>query len=76
MPTKFIPTLIPVESSAIKAVAYEDDACDLFVQFHSGNIYKYRNVSISVFNKFMEVESKGYFLNAFIKLEYDYERVI
>jgi hypothetical protein len=50
-------TLIPVNSSAIRAVGF--DGSTLTVEFHTGRTYDHPNVPDSVFVEFMDAESKG-----------------
>lgn len=61
-------TLIPVDSSAIRAVGY--DGSTLTVEFHSGRIYDHPNVPNSVFENFMHSSSKGAYYNQHIRGRY------
>lgn len=61
--------LIPVESSNIKAIGYEDDMVD--IQFHNGGTYRYYNVPAEVYVKLYNSESKGRFFHKEIKGKYD-----
>lgn len=65
--------MILVESSTINKIGYADDG-DLVVEFASGTMYTYHNVPVSVFEEFKKAESKGKFLNAMIKGNYDYQK--
>lgn len=56
---------IPVESSNLKAIGRIENA--LYVEFHSGAIYRYHNVPNDVYDKLMEAESKGKAFNQLIK---------
>jgi hypothetical protein len=61
-------TLIPVDSSAIRAVGY--DGSTLTVEFHSGRIYDHPNVPYSVFESFMRSSSKGNYYNQHVRGRY------
>jgi hypothetical protein len=61
-------TLIPVDSSAIRAVGY--DGSTLTVEFHSGRIYDHPGVPYSVFEDFMQSSSKGAYYNQHIRGKY------
>lgn len=59
-----IPALTPVASSALKGYAYEPATQTLFIQFPSGNIYSYHEVSTDLWDQFQKAESKGKFYGA------------
>ena len=61
-------TLIPVDSSAIRAVGY--DGSTLTVEFHSGRIYDHPNVPYSVFENLLHASSKGAYYNQHIRGRY------
>lgn len=65
--------MIKVNSSNIESIGYEKN--DLFVEFKTGNIYKYSNVEKTLYEDFLKSESKGQFLNSFIKNNYKYSRL-
>ena len=60
--------LIPVDSSAIRAVGY--DGSTLAVEFHSGRIYDHPNVPYSVFENLLHAPSKGAYYNQNIRGRY------
>lgn len=65
-----------VKSSNIAAIGHEDDT--LAVEFKSGAIYHYQNVSEALFRAVLEAASVGRTLNQLIKSkpnDYPYERV-
>ena len=66
---------IPVDSSNIAEVGYEDTTMVLEILFHNGNIYQYFDVPQSVYEEFMSADSKGKFLNANIKNNYRYTKL-
>jgi len=61
-------TLIPVESTAIRAVGY--DGSTLTVKFHTGRTYDHPHVPYSVFEGLMQAESKGAYYNEHIRGRY------
>ena len=64
----YYPTLIPVDSSAIRAVGY--DGSTLTVEFHNGRIYDHPNVPYPVFENLMRSSSKGAYYNQRIRGRY------
>jgi hypothetical protein len=61
-------TLIPVNSSAIRAVGY--DGYTLTVEFHSGRTYDHPGVPYSIYAGLMRASSKGAFHNQHIRGRY------
>lgn len=60
-------TMIPVQSSNIVAVAYDDVLRELTVEFMSGSLYAYLGVTPQQYDGFMAAPSKGSYLSRFIK---------
>ena len=60
--------MIPVNSSAIRAVGY--DAGTLIVQFHSGRTYDHPRVPYAVYAGLMRASSKGAYYNENIRGRY------
>lgn len=58
---------IPVQSSNIAAIGYDDTNAILEVEFLNGSIYQYYGVPRDTYDSLMNAASKGSFLNAFIK---------
>lgn len=69
------PTRIPVSSSSIASAGYLADEQVLEVQFHSGAVYRYFRVPISVYRAFEAAESKGTFFNQTLRDRFEYTRV-
>ena len=63
---------IPVESSNIEGVAYDQEQHTLYVVFRNGSRYYYRSVPETVFSDLMNAPSKGRYLNAAIVGRYSY----
>jgi hypothetical protein len=61
-------TLIPVSSSAIRAVGY--DGYTLSVEFHESGTYDHPGVPESVYRALMNASSKGAYYNRYIRGRY------
>lgn len=69
MITLYIPVnveMTEVESSNIQAVGF-DPKHGAFIEFKTGDYYRYPNVDYAVFQNLLAAESKGKFFNQFIK---------
>lgn len=69
------PEMIDVKSSAIKAIGYDVDYGDLYVEFHGSGLYKYKNVASPTFVEFLYADSKGTYFNDHIKHRFMSEKV-
>ena len=68
--------MIPVESSSIELVGYDEEAQELYVQFHNrGRTYAYADVSPAQFDALLAAPSKGRYLNYEIKPYHEYRRI-
>ena len=65
----------PVASSNIVSVGYDEPSQTLEVEFMSGMIYQYYNVSSALYEELMRAPSKGQFINFNIRNAYPYSRV-
>lgn len=65
----------PVVSSTIVAIGYDEPSQTLEVEFNTGTIYQYYNVSPALFEQLMHASSKGQFLAYQVKNIYPYSRV-
>lgn len=65
----------PVASSNIVAIGYDEPSQTLEVEFMSGAVYQYYNVTQALFDQLMQAGSKGQFLAYQIKNVYPYSRV-
>lgn len=61
-------TLIPVDSTAIRAVGY--DGHTPTVEFHSGRIFDHPGAPYSVYMEFMNASSMGEYYNRHIRGRY------
>lgn len=58
---------IPISSSHINNVQYDDEAGAMIVEFQNGSRYRYDNVDPTVFTAFMDSPSKGNYLHKVIR---------
>lgn len=65
-------TFVPVESSSIAGVCYDNNTQTLYVAFKNGSRYFYRPVPEPVYTALLNAPSKGRYLNAQIMGRYRY----
>lgn len=63
-------------SSVIDHFRYQPESATLRVTFVSGTVYDYKAVPKAVFEKMNHAQSKGKFLNRYIKGKYRFEKVV
>ncbi|MCY4107830.1 MAG: KTSC domain-containing protein [Chloroflexi bacterium] len=66
---------IPVNSSSIAEIGYDESSQTLEVQFRNGRVYQYFSVPGQVANELMDAGSHGQYVNQHIKGLYRYARV-
>lgn len=66
---------IPVQSSNLAEVGYDQDEGILEVLFNNGSIYHYFNVPASVFQQLLHAESKGTFHYHHIRGHFRYTKL-
>ena len=66
--------LVPVESTMIGAVAYDDARRDLIVIFNTGQTYVYSDVPRDVYDGLLAADSKGTFMKSSVIDQYPYRR--
>jgi hypothetical protein len=54
-----MPDMIPVSSSNIASVGYDEERQELYVQFHTGTRYVYSGVPAHIYEAFFEEASPG-----------------
>lgn len=64
-----------VASSNIRSVGYDPQTQTLEVEFMNGTIYQYYGVPEQIYDQMMGEQSKGRFLNTYIRNQYPYSRV-
>jgi len=63
-----------VSSSTIASVGYDERRKLLEIEFTSGAVYRYADVSREVHAGLMSADSLGFFFNSYIKGKYRYSR--
>ena len=58
---------IPVDSSNLASVGYDQESGTLEIEFHSGRVYRYTGVPRYLYEGLMQAPSKGRFFNSEIK---------
>jgi hypothetical protein len=64
-----------VQSSNLAAVDYDYWSGTLTIAFHSGGVYEYYHVPHSEYVGLMQAGSHGRYFHAFIKNQYDSQRI-
>lgn len=67
--------MIPVRSSNVAAIGYDDETATLVIQFLDESVYYYYDVPEDTFHQFVLAPSKGKFVWREIRDVFDYERV-
>ena len=70
-----MPMMVPVVSSNLSAVGYDEVAGTLYVEFLSGSRYAYYGVPAETYRGLVSADSKGRYLHRFIKGAYAYRRI-
>lgn len=65
----------PVSSTDVASIGYDPTSQILEVEFLSGGVYQYFQVSQGTYEDFLNASSKGKFLHQNIKNRYPYSRV-
>lgn len=64
-----------VVSSNVKSIGYDQKEDILEVEFNGGGVYQYKGVPMALYENLMQAESKGKFINQFIKNQYPFEKM-
>jgi hypothetical protein len=70
-----IPEMIPVSSSNVESVGYEEVTEIVFVRFLSGSLYIYKGVPKFEYENLRDATSVGSYLHRNFKNVYPYERI-
>ena len=54
--------LVPIASTDIAAAGYDPDGMELQIQYTTGRIYSYQNITPDWYQQFLNMPSKGSFL--------------
>ena len=66
---------IPVESSNIASIGFDEDSSTLEIEFLSSAVYQYFDVPFPVYEGLMEASSKGQYFAQNIKGNYRFVKV-
>jgi len=66
---------IPVNSSNIHSIGYDDRSLIMEVEFTSGDVYRYFGIPEYLYRQFSNASSHGQFLNDNIRYNYRYQKV-
>ncbi len=66
---------IPVDSSMLARIRYDQDTMTLEVEFQGGRVYQHFDVPLQIFEGLRDADSHGKFFHAQIKGHYRYARV-
>ena len=65
-----------VDSSNLDSIGYSEENSVLEVEFLNGSIYEYLDVPVEVYHGIMKADSKGKYLNEFVKKAgYTYSKI-
>jgi KTSC domain len=62
-------------SSVVSTMTYNPATSTLRIRFVSGSVYDYKNVPHKVYREMQAAESKGTFLNKYIKKDYAFKKI-
>ncbi|WDF55459.1 KTSC domain-containing protein [Mucilaginibacter sp. KACC 22063] len=63
-------------SAVVSSYDYDSSSQDLKVTYTSGVVYTYKSVPEKVYKELKASQSKGRYLNFFIKGKYEYEKTL
>jgi len=63
--------MVPVDSSNVVAIGYDDGSQELYIQYMNGGTYVYAQVPSVTHQELMNADSKGGYMNREIKPNYD-----
>lgn len=67
--------MIPVSSSNIASIGYDEQNEQVYVSFLNGSLYVYKGVPLHEYENLMQAPSHGSYLNRSFKNVYPYERL-
>lgn len=70
-----VPEMIPVSSSNIESIGYEEQNEQVYVRFLNGSLYVYKGVPLHEFENLRDAPSLGSYLHRNYKNVYPYERI-
>lgn len=66
---------LPVESSVMTTIEYDEDTAELDITFTGGKTYRYRDVPVEIYADLLDAKSKGQFFNERIKKAFPFAAV-
>lgn len=66
---------IPVESSNISSIGFDEDSSTLEIEFHGGAVYQYFDVPFAVYEALLSSASKGQYYSQHVKGYYRFVKV-
>ncbi|MCB0743720.1 MAG: KTSC domain-containing protein [Ignavibacteriae bacterium] len=69
------PEMLPVSSSNIESIGYDEQNQEVYVRFLKGGVYVYKGVPAHEFQNLLEAPSLGSYLHRNYKNIYPYERI-
>lgn len=70
-----VPEMIPVSSSNIESIGYDEKNEQVYVRFLNGSLYVYKGVPLHEFENLRDAPSLGSYLHRNYKNVYPYERI-
>lgn len=70
-----LPEMLPVSSSNIDSIGYNEDNQEVYVRFLNNSLYVYKGVSKQEFENLRDAPSLGSYLHRNFKNVYPYERI-
>ena len=67
--------MIPVSSSNIESIGYDEENQQVYVRFLNGSLYVYKGVPLHEFENLRDAPSLGSYLHRNYKNVYPYERI-
>jgi hypothetical protein len=71
-----VPEMIPVSSSNIESIGYDEQNEQVYVRFLNGSLYVYKGVPLHEFENLRDAPSLGSYLHRNYKNVYPYERIV
>lgn len=65
---------IPVSSSNLNRISYDESTHILTIVFNNGGMYSYHGVSVNIFNGLLNSVSKGRYFHSYIEGKYPYQK--
>jgi len=70
-----LPEMLPVSSSNIESIGYNEENQEVYVRFINGSMYVYKGVPLHEYENLRDAPSLGSYLHRNYKNVYPYERI-